>query len=332
MTTVAVQTARGPIDSSALGRVLIHEHVFLMDMEYTYNYRPDFFTEATIDTAAARLEALKTAGIDTIVDLTVLGLGRHVPSLAKVARKTSLNLILSTGAYTFDAVPAPFAWYGPGMLREGPELMVDHFIRDITEGMAGTELKAGELKCAIDTPGLTAGVERVMRAVAKANRITGTPITVHTAPQQQTGLIVQQVMAEEGVDLEDLVIGHSGDSTDIDYLMRLADKGSILGMDRFGVNFAITTQQRVDTIAELARRGYADRMTLSHDCCCWSDYFPSVEDYHAVMPDHHYLHIHNDVLPMLREAGVSEAQLDAMFIANPRRHFEGPAQRFARRG
>ena len=61
-----VQTARGPIDSSRLGRVLIHEHVFLMDMEYTYNYRPDFFEDETVTKAADRLNALKAVGIDTI--------------------------------------------------------------------------------------------------------------------------------------------------------------------------------------------------------------------------------------------------------------------------
>src|ERR1700755_443100 len=99
-----IQTIRGPIDSSALGRVLIHEHVFLMNTEYTLNYRPDFFTDETISQAAVRLNALKAAGIDTIIDLTVLGLGRHIPSLAKVAPLTDLNIIVSTGAYTFDAV------------------------------------------------------------------------------------------------------------------------------------------------------------------------------------------------------------------------------------
>ena len=83
-----------------------------------------------------------------------------------------------------------------------------------------------------------------MRAVAKANRITGAPITVHTAPLQETGLIVQRLMDEEGVDLEDLVVGHCGDTKDVDYLMKLADRGSILGMDRFGVEFDITMQER----------------------------------------------------------------------------------------
>jgi len=325
-----IQTIRGAIDTSQLGRVLIHEHVFLMDMEYTYNYRPDFFEDATIEQAANRLNALKAAGIDTIIDLTVLGLGRHMPSLVKIAPLTELNIVVSTGAYTFDAVPAPFQFYGPGLLKDVPEEpMVEHFVKDITEGIAGTGIKAGMLKCAIDEPGLQPGVERVMRAIARTNVITGTPITVHTAPLQETGLIVQQVLTEEGVDLEDVVIGHCGDTTDIDYLMKIADKGSILGMDRFGVEFVISMEQRVQTIAEMVKRGYADQLTLSHDCCCWADFFPSIDDYHAAMPNHNYLHIHNDVIPALIEAGVSQSDIDKMFIDNPRRYFEGVAQRAA---
>jgi phosphotriesterase-related protein len=327
-----VQTLRGPIDSSAMGRVLIHEHIFLMDMEYTHNYRQDFFEDATIAKAAARLNALKAAGIDTIIDLTVLGLGRHVPSLIKVAAQTELNIIFSTGAYTFDKVPGPFEYYGPGLLRDAPEPMIEHFVRDLTRGAAGTGVRAGELKCAIDMQGLRPGVERIMRAVAKAHLQTGAPITVHTAPQAETGLDAQRVLAEEGVNLEDVVVGHCGDSTDIDYLMKVAEQGSILGMDRFGVNFTITTEQRVNTIVEMVKRGYVGQLTLSHDCCCWSDYFPTVADYNRAMPDHHYLHIHNDVIPALLNAGITQRQLDTMFIDNPRRHFEGAARRFAGRG
>jgi len=142
---------------------------------------------------------------------------------------------------------------------------------------------------------------------------------------------VMGVLSEEGVDLEDVVIGHCGDTDDIDYLARLADRGSLLGMDRFGIDFTISTAQRVATIAAMVKRGYAGQLVLSHDCCCYSDFFPSVEDYHRVMPDHHFLHIHNDVIPALLEAGVSQGDIDAMFIANPRRHFEGTKQRFAAR-
>jgi phosphotriesterase-related protein len=327
-----VQTIRGPIDTAALGRVLVHEHVFLMNMEYTQNYRPDFFADETITRAAARLNAVKAAGIDTIIDLTVLGLGRHIPNLAKVAAQTELNIIISTGLYTFDEVPGPFAFYGPGLLCDVPEEpMVAHFVKDIVEGTAGTGIKAGELKCAIDTPGLTKGVERAMRAVAKAHLITGAPITVHTAPQTESGLVVQRVLAEEGVHLEDVLIGHCGDTSDVDYLMKLADKGSILGMDRFGINFTISTEQRVKTIVDMVKRGYDDHLTLSHDCACWSDYFPSVDAYNAAMPEHHYLHIHQQILPALLDAGVTQGQIDKMFIDNPRRHFEAAAHRFAAR-
>lgn len=326
-----VQTLRGPIETSALGRVLVHEHIFLMNTEYTLNYRPDFFEDETITHAAARLNALKAAGIDTIIDLTVLGLGRHIPSLAKVAARTDLNIIVSTGLYTFDETPGPFAFYGPGLLHDAPEPMIGHFVRDITEGIPGTGIRAGELKCAIDTPGLKPGVERAMRAVAQAHLMTGAPITVHTAPQVETGLIVQRVLAEEGVDLKDVIIGHCGDTTEVDYLMKLADRGSILGMDRYGVNFTITTEQRTRTIVEMIKRGYVDHLTLSHDCACWSDFFPTVEDYNRAMPDHNYLHISRAVIPALLEAGVAQSQIDRMFIDNPRRHFEASANRFAAR-
>lgn len=326
-----VETIRGPVNTSALGRVLVHEHVFCMDMEFTHNYRPDFFSDETITKAASDLNAVKAAGIDTIIELTVLGLGRYIPALAKVAAKTDINIIVSTGAYTFNDVPKPFAFHGPGLMYNAPEPMVDLFVKDMLEGIGGTKIKAGEFKCAIDMPGLTPGVERVMRAVARAQRITGAPITVHTAPQAQTGLIAQRVFAEEGVNLEDMIIGHCGDTTDIDYLMKLADKGSILGMDRFGLDYAISQEDRIRTIHELIKRGYLDHLTLSHDCMCWSDYFPAGEPRATLLPHHTYRHICDRVLPAMLEAGITQAQIDRMFIDNPRRHFEDAAKRFAAR-
>src|ERR1700739_724911 len=119
-----IQTIRGPVESSALGRVLVHEHIFLMNAEYTLNYRQDFFNDETVVKAAADLNALKAAGIDTIIDLTVLGAGRYIPALAKVAALTDINIIVSTGVYTFTEVPMPFAYQGPGLMYDIPEPMV----------------------------------------------------------------------------------------------------------------------------------------------------------------------------------------------------------------
>lgn len=327
-----VETMRGAIDSAALGRVLIHEHIFLTDHEYIANYRPDFDEDAMVADAVTELDQLKALGIDTIIDLTVLGLGRDIPRIARVAEKTALNIIVATGIYTFDHVPEAFAYWGPGLLYDVPEEpLVGLFVKDIVEGIAGTGFKAGALKCAIDKPGLTPGVERIMRAVARAHVATGAPISVHTAPHERTGLIAQRVFAEEGVDLADVIIGHSGDSTDIDYLMELADKGSILGMDRFGIEFVTKTPERVATIVELVKRGYGDRIGLSHDCACWAYYLPSDQLRRDLMPEHRYTHVCNTVVPALLEAGVSQTDIDRMFIDNPRRHFEGAAQRFGAR-
>jgi phosphotriesterase-related protein len=199
--------------------------------------------------------------------------------------------------------------------------MIDMFVGDITEGIAGTGVKAAFLKCAIDHNGLTAGVERVMRAVARTHRLTGAPITVHTHPGSESGLVVKRVLCEdEGVDPTRVVLGHSGDSSDLDYLSALADAGFILGMDRFGINVETTFEARADTLVEMCRRGYADRMVLAHDAACYIDWMdPRLRE---MMTQWNYLHIHNDVLPYVRERGVTEAQIETMLVDTPRRYFE----------
>ncbi len=326
-----VQTARGPLDSCELGRVLVHEHVFCMDMEYTLNYRRDFDEEEQIAEAARRLEDLKRHGVDTIMDLTVLGLGRNVPRIAEVAKRTQVNIIVATGCYTFDELPKQLAYRGPGLMFDEPDPLPDLFVRDIQEGVNRTNIRAGLLKCAIDWPGLKSGVERVLRAVGQANVRTGAPISVHTSARHGTGLEAQRVLKEEGVDLCDVIIGHSGDSTDLDYLMRVADEGSILGMDRFGMNETLPLADRVATIVELVKRGYGDRLTLSHDCWCWSDFFPTEAHRAARFPELSYCYVPLTALPAMREAGLSDREIDAMQIDNPRRHFEDAARRFAAR-
>ncbi|GAA4391766.1 hypothetical protein GCM10023167_19330 [Brevibacterium pityocampae] len=124
-----------------------------------------------------------------------------------------------------------------------------------------------------------------------------------------------------GADLTKVVIGHSGDTTDLDYLMRVADKGSLLGMDRFGLDVLLPFEQRVDTVAELVRRGYTDRVVLAHDASCFIDWFDAEAKVQAV-PKWNFRHISEDVLPALRERGVTEADIDMMLVANPRRYFE----------
>lgn len=315
-----VHTATGPIDSADIGRTLVHEHVFVLGEEYRVNYEA-WDEEAQVVRAQQELQGLKELGIDTILDPTVLGLGRYIPRIQRVAEGTDLQIVVATGLYTYNEIPFQFHYTGPGLMFDVPEPLVELFVRDLTEGIADTGVRAAFLKCAIEEQGLTPGVERVMRAVGEASVRTGAPITVHTNPHTESGLVAQRVLAETGADLTKVVIGHSGDSTDLDYLMRLADAGSLLGMDRFGLDVLLPFEQRVDTVAELVRRGYADRVVLAHDAACFIDWFDPEAKAQAV-PKWNYRHISEDVLPALRERGVSDADIDTMLAANPRRMFE----------
>jgi phosphotriesterase-related protein len=321
-----LQSVRGPIDTADLGRTYMHEHVFVLTPDVQQNYPDEWGDEdARVADAVAKLSELAATGVRTIVDPTVIGLGRYIPRIQRVAEQVpELNIIVATGCYIYENVPFFFHHRGPALQLDLPDPMVELFVGDIRDGIAGTGVRAAFLKCAIDEPGLTKGVERVMRAVAKAHHVTGAPITVHTHPDTRTGLDVKRVMCdEERVHPDRIVLGHSGDSADVDHLSDLADAGFILGMDRFGINLTTTAEARADTVVEMCRRGYAERMVLSHDASCYIDWIdPNVL---GLLPQWHYLHLEQDVLPYLREHGVTDEQIDAMLVDNPRRYFESVA-------
>jgi phosphotriesterase-related protein len=318
-----VNTARGPIDTPSLGVTLMHEHVFIMTTEVMQNYPEQWGDGAAREAdAIERLNKLKATGVDTIVDLTVIGLGRYIPRIARVAAATALHIVVATGVYTFNDVPFCFHYLGPGARLNGPEIMTDMFVRDIEEGIADTGVRAAILKCATDEPGVTPGVERVLRAVAQAHRHTGAPISTHTHAPTRRGLEQQRIFADEGVDLSRVIIGHCGDSTDIDYLEELIANGSYIGMDRFGMDLVLSFEDRVNTVARMCERGHADKMVLSHDAKCYFDALPDAL-LPTVAPNWHYLHIHNDVLPALRARGVTDEQITTMLVDNPRRYFAG---------
>ena len=321
----AVETVKGPVDTGELGQTLMHEHVFVLNADVQLNYPEEWGSEDDrVADAVQKLTELAATGVRTIVDPTVIGLGRYIPRIQRIAEQVDLNIVVATGCYTYDDVPFFFHHRGPALNAavgaEVPDPMVDMFVGDIEDGIAGTGVRAAFLKCAIDHQGLTAGVERVMRAVAGAHRATGAPITVHTHPGSRTGLAVQEVLGDEGVDPRRVVLGHSGDTTDVDHLSELAEAGFVLGMDRFGINLETTFEAREDTVVEMCRRGHAGSMVLSQDASCYIDWLaPGVMD---LLPQWHYTHIHDDVLPYLREHGVTDEQITTMLVDNPRRYFE----------
>ncbi|MGD0254811.1 MAG: phosphotriesterase-related protein [Acidimicrobiales bacterium] len=318
-----VNTVRGPVEADMLGTTLMHEHVFVLSTEVVANWPTGWDRNARVAQAIDRLGELAEAGINTIVDLTVVGLGRDIELVQEVAEQVDLNIVVATGLYTYNDLPHYFDFRGAPFNPSGIDALEELFLHDIENGIAGSGVRPGILKCCTDEPGLTTGVERVLRAVAHVQRQTGLPISTHTHAATRRGSDQQRVFSEEGADLSRVVIGHCGDSTDLDYLQELANAGSTLGMDRFGLDTYCPTPRRADTVAAMCERGFARQLVLSHDSACHFDWFDD-EFIVQTQPNWHFLHISHDVLPMLRERGVTDDQIRTMLVDNPRRLLDYP--------
>ena len=314
-----VQTFSGAASAAELGTTLIHEHVFVGHPELDLNFpHPEWDETELVDAAVAGLERLYELGVRTVVDLTVLGLGRDVVRVAEVAGRVRVNLVASTGYYTADTLPPFFHTHGPGLLVGGPEPLVEFFLRDIEQGVGGTQVRAGMLKVVTDRPGLTPDVQRVMAAAAEAHQQTGVPITTHTHAPSQNGRDQLDFLTRRGVAPDRLVVGHCGDSEDLDYLRELMDAGATIGMDRFGMEHVLPDEARIATVVALLRLGYADRMVLSHDAAFFSRVTPpSWRAQHV--PNWHMENIPRRIVPRLRADGATADDLRQMLVLNPAR-------------
>lgn len=303
----------GPIDTADLGFTLMHEHILVVNWSMRQAFANWLDRDAHVEHAVREVLSAKERGVDTIVDLTPINLGRDIHVIREVAEKAEMQVIAATGLYWTEE-PSLEAWE--------VDRLVEQLLPDIEKGIQGTDSRAGIIKCATDRLGVTPYNEKVLRLAARLHRATGVPISTHTSVQHHTGPSQQDVFEDEGVDLSRVVIGHCGDTQDLDYLERILARGSTIGMDRFGVDLILPTEKRVETIVALCGRDRADRMVLSHDACCHIDWFPG-ELVRQAAPRWNFRHIPDDVMPALREQGVSQADLRRMTVDNPRRVFEG---------
>jgi phosphotriesterase-related protein len=273
-----------------------------------------FNRDIVVRQAVDALKAAKACGVGCIVDVTTANLGRDVELLREVAERAEMPIIAATGLYWTEE-PWLDAWE--------PDRLVDWLIRDITNGMQGTSARAGVIKCGTDRSGLTLLNRKLLQVAARLHRRTGIPITTHTSVAYRTGILQQEVFAEEGVDLSRVVIGHSGDTSDVDYLEAILRRGSLIGMDRFWHPQIYPTADRVAIVAELCRRGWADRMVLAHDGDLYSDWSAgALEEHRRGERPWPFCRVANDILPLFREAGVSEGQIRQMTVDNPQHLFE----------
>lgn len=310
-----INSVRGPLDTTELGFTLMHEHIMVASAGISQNY-VELLGTGFMERIVNGLTQAKQGGIDTIVDATTLDLGRDVTILAEAARLTGVNIIACTGWWL--EIPR-------FLTGVSADQFAQLFIRDIQEGIAGTDIKAGILKAASDIAGVTPGEEIILRGVARAHLQTGVPIMLHSYSPGQVGRQQLAILKDEGAALSRVKMDHSNDTTDVEYLIWLLEQGCYLGLDRYpGRNTSPLARSK--TMKALIDAGYGKRLLPSHD---WSLVWvaaetplTSPEEREARNP-YGYLYMKKVVFAQLREMGVPEATLNSLCIDGPRNFFEG---------
>ena len=312
-----VETVRGPVATSELGTTLMHEHLFVLQPEALQNYghvwgESYWEEDVRVDDAIAKLRAAREAGIQTIVDPTAPGLGRCIPRIQRINAEVDLNIVVASGVYAFLELPN-FLHYRP------PEAIAELFVREIREGIDDTGVRAAFLKCAVEEHGIVGDIPKILDAIALAAVDTGVPVMVHTNARAATGTLALAELTRRGVDPARIVVAHAGDSNDLEYLRTIGDTGASLGFDRFNIPHFNPDEDRLRTLLALLGEGYGDRIHLSHDAACFMDFMVGDPAFADEQPD--YLHISRVILPQLRQAGVTEKEIDELMVANPQRFF-----------
>ncbi len=316
-----VNTVQGPVDDDQLGTVLVHEHVRFRDEAVADQWPHEYEAQAELDAALGAVRAAAERGVRTIFEPTAMFGGRDVRFMARVAEETGVQIVACTGIYTYDHLPHYFE-------NRDVDHMASLFVADIERGIQGTDIRAAFLKCAADAAGVNERVEKVHRAVARASVQTGAPIMAHSRPASNTGPRQVEIFAEEGVDLSRVQIAHTGDTDDLDYIEALLERGVYVGMDRYGLEMFLPIDRRNSTVAELLRRGYAERMHISQDYCATIDWFPAAAEQmfieQGAIRNWSMTLVFDEVIPALRKEGVLSEEVEhTLFVENPRRWLTG---------
>jgi phosphotriesterase-related protein len=322
-TTVrAVQTVTGSVRPEALGRTLIHEHVLIGFPGWNLDaLAPRFVRAEAMARAVDQMQELRGLGVGTFVDPCPMDLGRDVEFLAELAQKSGMQIVCTTGAY-FEA---------EGITHTFRHLPVEDitaiYIKEITEGVGDTGIRAGAVKIATGAHRISEYEAKLVRAGARAARETGVPLISHT--QEATcGHEQIDLVTGEGVSPDRLVVGHSDGIDDPDYHRSLAERGAFVGFDRFGITLIQPDEVRVKNVLKLAGAGYTRNVLLSHDSIsCWQGrpvpFANSQEDVLAMLPDWRPTSILTKIVPQLRAGGLTEADVATILVDNPRRFFAG---------
>jgi phosphotriesterase-related protein len=318
----SVETVTGPIPVEQLGKTLIHEHFIFGYPGYQGDVTLGPFNEAAID--VARL--MQSYGVQTVVDPTPNECGRNPLFLKKISEATGLQIICATGYYYEGEGAPPYFKMRQG-LGSAEEEIYQMFKTEITEGIAGTGIKPGIIKLASSKDEISEYEKMFFRAAARVQKETGIVILTHT--QEGTmGPEQARILIEQGADPSKIIIGHMCGNTNPVYHKEVLDQGVRIGFDRFGIQVLVGApfdNERVATLMALIDEGYENQILLAHDSVnVWLGRIPIMnEQVTQIMENWHPAHIFENILPTLRENGITETQIDKMLGVNAISLFAG---------
>lgn len=330
-------TVLGPVAPAALGATLMHEHllcdlrplaqrgstepevVITLDNAFDVNYRPGAHrgNHRLQDRALAAREAglFKDDGGGTIVEMTTAGIGPDLAGLAEISRLSGIHVVASAGYYTDG--------FQDATTRALPvEALAETMIAEVTEGARGTDIRCGiigEIGCSWP---LTPFEERSLVAGARAQIETGAAITVHPGRHPQAPHQILDILGRAGADIARVVIDHmdrtyEGDDGEV---VALARRGCVVEFDFFGIETSQywlgvadlpTDWMRLRCIRRLLEAGLGDRVAVAHDICTRSRL--------KSLGGHGYGHLLRNVVPLMRERGFAQAEIDQLLVDTPRR-------------
>ncbi len=347
---------RGLIDPSDLGRTLMHEHL-LYDLRPLHRQAPwdpdgsfarlpstprirarvqwDWFSnldELYLDDEALitdEVRMFKAVGGKAIVDCTTMGLARDPEAIRRVSEATGVHVTMGAGYYQDRCLPASF-----DALTE--EQITDEIVRDIETGVGDTGIRAGHIgEIGVQTP--TERELRSLRAAARAQGRTGAMLNVHQsyAPgDRATQHMLADTIEANGGDLRRTVFSHM-DRTgqDLEQQLSLLRRGITVEYDEFGYEVgnrawdrsSIQDVQRVREIARLAEAGFLDQLAVAHDI--------SFKRMLVTNGGWGFGHLLERVVDGFKWAGLSDDDVDQLFVRTPRRllTFVAPTARAANR-
>ncbi|MBL4767504.1 MAG: phosphotriesterase-related protein [Rhodobacteraceae bacterium] len=294
-----IRTLLGDIEKSELGFTYVHEHL----ITFPPLHQKDRDLELSdYDASLSELKTFKSVGGVTLVEASTLDYGRDSAQMVSMSKAASVNVVAVTGFNKSLYFPK---WVEEKSLTE----ITDMLIRDVMEGMDGSEHKAGHIKSGSSYNFIHPLEEKVTRAAALAQKVTGAPLWLHTEAGTM-GMEMLDILEDEGIDLGLVVVGHSDRNADPYYHRSMATRGAYVQFDGPGKVKYYPDSVRVECVKKLLDGGFSKQLLISGDMGRAS-YLAG----YGGGPG--FAYIKTKFIPRMIAEGVSEENIHRIFVENP---------------